>query len=244
MGRGSGAPGKLFLFYYFFFSTVVDDLVFAGRARLSFGHTVQACIVAFLGVVEEPEVAGGRRGRKMLQSVVCWFLGTSRLSPGCSGGATTFVNTYMRRLVQGENVSKACHFFLRYIRACVVSCYTTLPVSKLNDPPPPPLHHLPSSLGFCHVLLACLSVWCAFCDKTQSNLRAKWSARLQWVPEDVDIWRGILAVRSLVLTPRQVRPLYISSQKVVTHYYHTVVIWVRVTVRVVLEFSGVFCTPR
>lgn len=38
----------------------------------------------------------------------------------------------------------------------------------------------------------------------QSNLRAKWSARLQWVPKDVDVWRGILAVRSLVLKPREV----------------------------------------
>ncbi|CAM9982272.1 unnamed protein product, partial [Sphacelaria rigidula] len=37
----------------------------------------------------------------------------------------------------------------------------------------------------------------------RSNLRAKWSARLQWVPKDVDVWRGILAVRSLVLKPRE-----------------------------------------
>lgn len=37
----------------------------------------------------------------------------------------------------------------------------------------------------------------------RSNLREKWSARLQWVPEDVDVWRGILAVRSLVLKPRE-----------------------------------------
>ncbi|CAM9974486.1 unnamed protein product, partial [Laminaria digitata] len=37
----------------------------------------------------------------------------------------------------------------------------------------------------------------------RSNLRTKWSARLLWVPEDVDVWRGILAVRSLVLKPRE-----------------------------------------
>ena len=39
----------------------------------------------------------------------------------------------------------------------------------------------------------------------RSNLRTKWTARLQWVPEDVDVWRSILAVRSLVLKPREVR---------------------------------------
>lgn len=38
----------------------------------------------------------------------------------------------------------------------------------------------------------------------RSNLRNKWTARLQWVPEDVDVWRSILAVRSLVLKPREV----------------------------------------
>lgn len=38
----------------------------------------------------------------------------------------------------------------------------------------------------------------------RSNLRAKWTTRLQWVPEDVDVWRSILAVRSLVFKPREV----------------------------------------
>lgn len=38
----------------------------------------------------------------------------------------------------------------------------------------------------------------------RANLRSKWAARLRWVPEDVDVWRGILAVRSLVLKPREV----------------------------------------
>jgi FAT domain len=36
------------------------------------------------------------------------------------------------------------------------------------------------------------------------TLRAKWSARLQWVPEDTDVWRRILSVRSLVFAPKQV----------------------------------------
>lgn len=38
----------------------------------------------------------------------------------------------------------------------------------------------------------------------RSNLRRKWTARLQWVTEDVEVWRGILAVRSLVLKPQEV----------------------------------------
>ncbi|CAM9971114.1 unnamed protein product, partial [Discosporangium mesarthrocarpum] len=37
----------------------------------------------------------------------------------------------------------------------------------------------------------------------RSNLRAKWSTRLQWVPEVVDVWKDILAVRSLVFKPHE-----------------------------------------
>jgi FAT domain len=36
-------------------------------------------------------------------------------------------------------------------------------------------------------------------------LRARWAARLRWAQDDTDAWRRILAVRSLVLEPRQVR---------------------------------------
>jgi FAT domain len=41
------------------------------------------------------------------------------------------------------------------------------------------------------------------------TLRAKWSARLQWVPEDTDVWRRILSVRSLVFAPKQVIAMHI-----------------------------------
>lgn len=54
------------------------------------------------------------------------------------------------------------------------------------------------------VLTPMRRILCVRIIATQSNLRAKWSARLQWVPKDVDVWRGILAVRSLVLKPREV----------------------------------------
>eukprot|EP00953_Heterococcus_sp_UTEX-ZZ885_P007304 4430-Heterococcus_DN1.PRE.1 len=40
------------------------------------------------------------------------------------------------------------------------------------------------------------------------TLRAKWSARLQWVPEDTDVWRRILSVRSLVFAPKQVSAMF------------------------------------
>ena len=53
------------------------------------------------------------------------------------------------------------------------------------------------------VLLVCACMYIRACMQL-SVLQCKWQSRLQWLPDDTEIWGRVLSVRSLILKPEQV----------------------------------------